>query len=122
MEDRRHELLRDVEDAAAATAVDFGVDQATARMIGCAVADMLLERWAGQQITFPMGRFYRLSPKELAIVEDRDQGLRVFELAKKYFMSERGIRKLLKRADEGRTRATAQLGLFDALPAGAPRS
>lgn len=113
MAQRRHELLRDVEERAAELAVDLGFEEADARRVGAAMADLLLENWAGQQITFPMRGFYGLSAQELAIVADRDNGLRVFELARKYGMTERGIRKLLKRADEGRSRASAQMDLFN---------
>lgn len=114
MAQRRHELLRDVEERAAELAVDLGFEEADARRVGAAMADLLLENWAGQQITFPMRGFYGLSAQELAIVSDRDRGLRVFELARKYGMTERGIRKLLKRADEGRSRTSAQMDLFSA--------
>lgn len=115
MASRRHELLRDVEACAADTAREHGLSEDAAARIGAAVADRLTENWAGQQITFPMRGFYGLSPQELAIVSDRNAGMRVFELARKYNMTERGIRKLLKRADEGRSKLSAQMDLFQAL-------
>lgn len=115
MASRRHELLRDVEACAADTAREHGLSEDAAARIGAAVADRLTENWAGQQITFPMRGFYGLSPQELAIVSDRNAGMRVFELARKYSMTERGIRKLLKRADEGRSKLSAQMDLFQAL-------
>lgn len=110
---RRHDLLRDVEESAAATVADLGLAADAAAHLGSAVADMLMERWAGQQITFPVNGFYGLSDRELAIAARRDQGARVFELARDFGMTERGVRKLLARIDAGRTSASNQMDMFD---------
>lgn len=112
---RRHELLRDVEECATDTAREQGLSDDQAARIGAAVADRLMENWAGQQITFPIRGYYGLSAQELAIVSDHNAGMRIFELARKYAMTERGIRKLLKRAADGRSKASAQMDLFQAL-------
>ena len=112
MAQRRHELLTEVEHNVKALAMDLGIPSDKALHLGVAAADMLLEHWGGQQITFPRSGYYGMSPRELAIVERRNQGARVFELAREFGMTERGIRKLLKRADAGRTTASAQLPLF----------
>lgn len=115
---RRHELLLDVEQAASGTAVDLGVDSDVARHVGAAIADMLAERWAGQQLTFPINGYYGgLSDREKAIVARRDQGARVFELAREFRMTERGVRKLLARVDAGRGRIDAQGDMFGAAAA-----
>lgn len=116
MAHRRHELLADADKSVQAAALELGIDQAQAQHLGAAVADMLLERWAGQQLTFPMHGYYGLSPRELAIVERHHQGARVFEIAREFRMTERGVRKLLKRADAGRARASAQGDLFGGSP------
>lgn len=113
MATRRHELLLDVEQAAAATAGDLGLTADVAAHVGAAVADMLTERWAGQQLTFPIHGYYRLAARELAIVARRDDGARVFEIAREFNMSERGVRKLLKRVDAGRAKISAQIDMFD---------
>jgi Mor family transcriptional regulator len=109
---RRHELLQDVQQSAEATAAELGVAGDVAAQLGAAVADMLLERWAGQQITFPVNGYYGLSGRELAIVARRQEGARVFELAREFRMTERGIRKLLARVEAGRARISSQLDLF----------
>lgn len=109
---RRHELLADVESRVLDAALELGVDRPQAQHLGAAVADMLTEQWAGQQITFPMNGYYGLSPRELEIVTRHSQGARVFELARQFCMSERGVRKLLKRAADGRSTASAQMSLF----------
>lgn len=111
---RRHDLLLDVEQTAAATASELGLPADAAAHIGHAVADMLMERWAGQQITFPVNGYYGLSDRELAIVARRDQGARVFELAREFGMTERGVRKLLARVDAGRARVSSQMDMFEA--------
>lgn len=111
---RRHELLLDVEQSAAATAAEHGIDDERAKHVGAAVADMLMERWAGQQLTFPVNGYYGLSDRELAIVARRDEGARVFELAREFTMTERGVRKLLARVDAGRARMSEQMDMFEA--------
>lgn len=115
MAQRRHELLVDVEHSVKALAVDLGIAPDKALHLGVAAADMLLENWGGQQITFPRSGYYGMSPRELAIVERRNQGARIHELAREFGMTERGVRKLLKRADAGRSTASSQLCLFDPL-------
>lgn len=111
MAERRHALLREVEDHVADLGVQLGMAPADAAAIGTAVADMLVELWGGQQITFPLSGFYKMSPKELDIVAGRDSGLAVWELAKQHRMTERGVRKLLARADAGRSAVSAQMEL-----------
>lgn len=109
---RRHELLQDVEQSTASTAESLGIAPDVAKHLGSGVADMLLERWAGQQITFPLNGYYGLSDRELAIVARRDQGARIFELAREFNMTERGVRKLLARVDAGRARISDQMDMF----------
>ncbi len=113
---RRHELLTDVEHNVKVLAMDLGIPSDKALHLGVAAADMLLEHWGGQQITFPRSGYYGMSPREMAIVERRNQGARVYELAREFGMTERGVRKLLKRADAGRCTASAQMSLFDCGP------
>ena len=48
------------------------------------------------------------------IVARRDQGARVFELAREFRMTERGVRKLLARVDAGRGRIDAKADMFGA--------
>ncbi|MFA5589831.1 MAG: Mor transcription activator family protein [Lysobacteraceae bacterium] len=109
---RRHELLLDVEQSTKATALELGATHDLAEHLGAAVADMLLERWGGQQLTFPLNGHYGLSPREIAIVDRRDQGARVFEIAREFRMTERGVRKLLKRVDERLSQVSDQMDLF----------
>lgn len=97
MQDRRHNLLADVVAHAAATAQDLGIDPEIAEQIGCAIADRLAENWAGQQVNFSLRDACGLSPRERLIAADHVGGKRIYELAVKYHMTERGIRKLLDR-------------------------
>lgn len=108
---RRHALLQEVEDHAAHLGIQLGMSAEDAAALGTAIADMLVELWGGQQITFPLSGFYRMSPKEQEIVAGRDNGMAVWELAKQFRMTERGVRKLLARADAGRSAASAQMQL-----------
>ena len=109
---RRNELLLDVEQSIHTAAVELGTEKIVAEHLGAAIADMLLERWGGQNLTFPMNGYYGLSPREVAIVERRDQGDRIYEIAREFRMTERGVRKLLARVGAGRTKTSAQQDMF----------
>lgn len=111
---RRHELLHDVDQTTTATAILHGIGEDVARHIGSAVADMLSERWAGQQITFPLNGFYTLSDRERAIVQARNKGVSFFDLARAFKMTERGVRKLVARVTAGRGAEDAQADMFGA--------
>lgn len=121
---RRHELLRDVEESVQAMALELDIAAGLAEHLGCAAADVLMERWAGQQLTFPMNGYYGLSERELAIAQKYAQGMRVYELAREFQMTEAGMRKLLKRIGARRAvtdrRTEAQLDLFDPEQSGHP--
>lgn len=113
---RRHDLLADVERVVAEAAQTLGIDKNRAQHLGAAAADVLTEQWRGQQITFPLDGYYRLSCREQAIVARRNQGAHIYELAREFHMTERGVRKLLQRCADGRAAATAaaeaQMDLF----------
>lgn len=111
---RRHELLQDAAECAASTALEQGATADIADQVGAAVADMLAERWAGQQITFPINAYYGLSPREVMIVEMRNGGAPIFQLAREFGMTERGVRKLLARVEAGRAKISDQMDMFGA--------
>ncbi|MDN5924799.1 MAG: hypothetical protein L0H70_07355 [Xanthomonadales bacterium] len=110
---RRHELLADVEQSTIATARELGTDEALAQHLGAAVADMFADMWGGQQITFPKNGYYGLSPRELEIAARFDAGRTIWQLARDYDMSERGMRKLLARVAARREATSTQADLFD---------
>jgi DNA-binding CsgD family transcriptional regulator len=118
MAQRRHELLSDVEQTVADTARELGMADEIAQHLGAATADMLTDRWGGQQITFPMNGYYGLSPRELEIATLRDQGEPVWKLARQFEMTERGIRKLLTRVAARRATISPQAELFSSTDGG----
>lgn len=111
---RRHELLADVEQSVIASARDLGMSEDVARHMGAAVADMLTDQWGGQQVTFPKNGYYGLSPREIDIAERHDAGRKIWQLARDYDMTERGMRKLLARVAARRAADSTQADLFDA--------
>lgn len=98
MEHRRNELLADVAACAADAALGHGLPTDVANQVGAAIADALADHWGGQVITIPKDHFYRLSKRDRVILEEHRQGAGFATLAKRYRMTERGIRTLIRRA------------------------
>lgn len=113
MEHRRAELLADVSDHTAVLLCELGVERAHAELCGNALADHLAEHWGGQVISIPVDHAMRLSRREHEIVSDRNAGLSLSELSRKYHITENGLRKLLRRVAR-RNAVDAQLPLFAA--------
>jgi DNA-binding CsgD family transcriptional regulator len=113
METLRAELLADIEAHAAELLRDLGVPAALAEQAGCALADHLAENWGGQVFTMPKDHAYKLSRREREILELRAKGVPVEELARRFGMGVRGMRKLLARGAR-RHGVDNQLGLFEA--------
>lgn len=111
MEDLRNELLSDVAAHAAVVLQDHGVADDVADQAGAAIADHLASHWGGQVLTVPKDYAFRLAIRDQAILAAFD-GANLQELAKRYDMTERGVRKLLARAHK-RQRDLYQGKLFD---------
>lgn len=111
MERRRSELLADAAAQAAAAARDFNIPDDVAEQIGATIADALADNWGGQVITFPKDYAYKLSQRDRTILELHRTGTPLGQLARDFSMTERGLRKLLRRA-ESRDRDLRQQQLF----------
>lgn len=96
---RRNKFFDEVAGAVAACALDLGVAKHVADQLGAAAADALAVDWKGQLITVPMDHYYKLAKRDLQVVADRHAGDSVALLAKRYNMSQRGIYRLLERAE-----------------------
>lgn len=116
MEARRAALYAHVAARAADEALSLGLDADKAEHIGAAIADALAEDFGGEVLSFPKDAAYKLSQRERAILEAHRHGATYTELMREYDMTERGIRKLLKRALQ-RDRNLNQRSLFDPEPA-----
>ena len=100
MAHRRHQFLSDMIDVSSAHLADhLPVD--AARLIAESLADRLADYWGGQLINIPKDYRRRLSERE-AKISGEFNGFNYGELATKYGMCERSIRKLISRV---RTRA-----------------
>lgn len=114
---RRHELLSDVERVVTDTARDLGADADTAELLGVAAADALAEYWAGQQITYPMDcHHHAVARKEREIMALVAAGQKVWQIARRYKMHERSVRKLIKRVEARMAEIDAQPDLFQPPP------
>ncbi|MGO1072288.1 Mor transcription activator family protein [Lysobacter sp. CA199] len=112
MDVRRSELFSQAAARAAETARLLGVAADVAEQIGAAVADALAQDWAGQVISIPVDYAFRLAQRDRLILEEyRRGGCSFAELARKYNMTDRGMRKLIERA-RVRDRQLAQLDMF----------
>ena len=95
MEGRRNALLEDVEQFLAARMSDY-VAPAEAEVIAGDLADHLADFWGGQLINFPKDFHRRLARRDLEIF-DAFTGDNLGDLARRYGISERGLRKLIHR-------------------------
>lgn len=111
MEDLRNELLADVAAHAAEILLDHNVAPDVAEQAGAAIADHLADNWGGQVVSIPKDFAYKLAQRDRLILGQFD-GANHSELAKRYDMTERGIRKLLARAIQ-RQRDLFQGKLFE---------
>lgn len=109
---KRNELLSDLVALAEEVLQEYDVAPTVATIIANALADRLADHWGGQNISFPKDFHWKLAQLELEIY-DAFNGRNYDELARRYQMTERGIRKLIARA-RSRITAIQQPSLFDA--------
>lgn len=112
MAERRHQLLLDMIDVSSAHLTDH-VPEDAAKLIAESLADRLADYWGGQLINFPKDYRWKLSQREQKIYSEFN-GVNYAELASKYGMCERGLRKLLARVRDRmqREQQSAQLSLM----------
>ena len=111
MAERRHELYADLMALVLRQLGEYGVGDNEATLIAGDLADRLADHWGGQNITFPKEYRRKLSQVELEIF-DAFKGDNLSDVAQRYDLSERGLRKMIARVTK-RIRAGAQGGLFD---------
>ncbi len=113
MGERRNELLTDLVAVAARHLVEHDVPAVTAEIVANTLADRLADYWGGQSLTFPRDFRWKLAKVELEIY-DRFTGNNLEELVREYNMTERGLRKLLRRVDGklAKQRAVHQTDFF----------
>lgn len=112
---RRAELLEDLVSQVGIVLDELGIAADLTTHVGHALADHLADHWGGQTLSFPKDHHYRLSLRETHILAESDRGATGAQLARKYRMTERGVRKLLKRA-KLRQADTRQADLFGKSP------
>lgn len=110
MEHRRNELLTDLQAVAAASLAEH-VSDAAAELIASSLVDRVADHWGGQLINFPKDYHWKLSKRDLEVY-DAYNGHNLGELAQRYSISERGLRKLLARVRE-RIAATSRSANHD---------
>ena len=112
MAQRRHQLLVDVIDVTSAHLAQHLPEEA-AKLVADSLADRLADYWGGQLINFPKDYRWKLSQREQKIYSEFN-GYNYGDLASKYGMCERGLRKLLGRVHKriGREQQSAQLNLM----------
>lgn len=103
---KRHTLLAELKDVIGAQLRELDVAEDAAEVIGSSVIDYLCNYWAGQVVTFPKDANYTLTLKELEIY-DQFHGDNGDDLARRYGMTPRGMRKLIARI-RGKIRAQAK--------------
>jgi Mor family transcriptional regulator len=111
MAERRHELYADLMDLVQRQLAEYGVGGNESMLIATDLADRLADHWGGQNLTFPKEYRRKLSRLEAEIYQAH-HGHNLADLAQRYDISERGLRKLIDRVTK-RIRSGNQHGLFD---------
>ncbi|GKT21712.1 Mor transcription activator family protein [Acidovorax sp. SUPP3334] len=96
MSERRNELLEDLVRLVSHLLLEYGLPEVAASLVAHALADHVADHWGGQLISFPKDQRRKLCLLEIEIYRQFTGG-NYGELALKYGMGERGMRKLLSR-------------------------
>lgn len=96
MAERRNELLEDLVLFVEQRLMEYGEPIAKAGVLANALADHIADHWGGQMISFPKDHRRKLCLLEIEIYRQFN-GNNYGELALKYGMGERGMRKLIAR-------------------------
>lgn len=99
MQVRRAELLEDLVAQVEVILGDLGIADDIATHAGHALADHLADHWGGQIINYPKDAHHRLCQREIQILADRAAGATIAQLSRRYDMTERGVYKLISRAE-----------------------
>lgn len=97
METARNELVTCVIDHAENALKRAGIAPLEATSIATSLADELVDVFGGQNITFPKEFSRKQAQKDAAIYAQFKAGASYRDLAVSHDMTERGLRKLLKR-------------------------
>lgn len=97
MEELRNELLADIAAHVLEILQDHSIGTDIAEQCGAAIADHLADNWGGQVVSIPKDHAYKLAKRDVAILREFT-GNNHSDLARRYDMTERGIRKLVTRA------------------------
>jgi Mor family transcriptional regulator len=111
MEVKRHELLSDMAAHGTTILMDHGIPEDVAQQAALAIADHMAMHWGGQSFTFPKDYLFKMSGRDLLIYKEFT-GANYDTLARKFDMTERGMRKLIDRVHK-RELNKRQNRLFD---------
>ena len=111
MNKKRESLLADLVDYVERCLVDHEIPAEVAATTATSLAARLAGYWGGQNFTFPKDYMWKLGQIELEIY-DQVRGDNLDDVARRYNMSERGLRKLVARVRD-RLRAQARLQEID---------
>jgi len=111
MNKKRESLLSDLVHYVERCLLDHEIPPEVAATTATSLAARLADYWGGQNFTFPKDYMWKLGRVELEIY-DQVHGDNLDEVARKYNMSVRGLRKLMARVRD-RIRAQARLSEID---------
>ncbi len=115
MAQRRHELFTDLIALLERQLQENGVAPTEATLIASDLADRLADHWGGQNLTFPKDYRRKLSRIEIEIY-DAFKGHNLGEVAQRFNISERGLRKLIARVKKRLVAHGNQINMFDVPP------
>lgn len=95
---RRNEFLTDLQAVATAYLAKH-VSESEAELVASSLTNHLVDYWGGQQINFPKDYHWKLSQRDAELYAAFN-GYNYADLAKRYSIHERSVRRLINRIRE----------------------
>lgn len=95
MEMQRAEFFEDILVHSKAVLMDLGISEEISDQAGAHLVQFICDHWGGQYFTIPLDYFYKQAQRDWVIYQFHRGNFS--ETARKFGMTERGVRKLIDR-------------------------
>lgn len=100
MEEDRNMLLSELADHIFAEISGHGFSDELSEQLSVNIVDFISDHFGGHTLSFPKDLRFKRSRRNQLIYEDYNSGMRWGQLAKKYNMHDRTIKRIIRRLDK----------------------